>query len=156
MKTVDFRGTVSEGTMRPQDLLPAIMDVLKEYHPEAYQLVISTIFSEFDATYIELCGDKDHPVWTFETMSWIINEVAWDAMNEIAPVGYYFGAHPGDGVDYGFWLVDTWEEGKEDHFCYCCGKGNVTLQPCLQCGKPLCQDCAPPFGGHVCDRLTEV
>lgn len=150
MKIVDFTGTMSEGTMRPQDILPAVMDVLKEYHPEAYQLVTSTISGEFDATYTELCGDKDHPAWRSEEMGWILGEVAWDAMNEIAPDGYYFGAHPGDGADYGFWLVNDWED-EEDHFCYCCGRGDMTLTPCPKCGVMLCQSCAVPFGPHVCE-----
>ena len=148
MKTVDFRGTVSEGTMRPQDILPACMDVLLKYHPKAYQLAIGTISIEFDVTYTELCGDKDHPAWQSEVMGWILGGIAWDAMDEIAPDGYYFGAHPGDGADYGFWLVDGWED-KET--CYCCGRGDMVVQPCPQCGKTLCQDCMPPFGGHVCE-----
>jgi len=110
MKTVEFRGTVSEGMMRPQDCLPAMMDVLEQYHPEAYQEVTSTISSEFGLTYTELCGLDDHPAWLDEDMAWIVNEIAWDAMNDIAPPNYYFGSHPGDGSDYGFWLVDDWEE----------------------------------------------
>lgn len=39
----------------------------------------------------------------------------------------------------------------EDEYCYCCGRGSVVVQPCPQCGELLCQDCAPPFGGHVCE-----
>lgn len=110
MKTVDFSGTVSEGTMRPQDLLPAIMDVLREYYPEAYQLVTSIVISEFNIAYRNLRNIGEHIAWQSEEMSWIVNEVAWDAMNEIAPDSYYFGAHPGDGANYGFWLIDYWEE----------------------------------------------
>ena len=52
-----------------------------------------------------LANDK-HPGWQDEDVPWIINELAWDAMNEIAPEGFYFGAHPGDGCDYGFWAIE--------------------------------------------------
>ena len=150
MTTVKFTGTVSEGTMRPQDVLPAMMDVLKQYHPKEYQEVVGTISDEFGLTYTELCGHENHPAWQDETMAWILYEVAWDAMNDIAPDGYYFGANPGDGADYGYWLDDDWKE-EEDDFCYCCGRGNRTLTPCPKCGEMLCEDCTPPFGPHVCD-----
>jgi len=155
MKTVDFRGTIIEGTMRPQDMLPAMMDVLLQYHPEAYQLVTSTISSEFDLTYMELCSHESHPAWQDEELSWILYELAWDAMNEIAPEGYYFGSHPGDGSDYGFWLNDDWdqddEDDEEDHFCFCCGRGDKGLEQCPTCGEMICVDCLPPFGVHVCE-----
>lgn len=39
----------------------------------------------------------------------------------------------------------------EDEYCYCCGRRSVEVQPCPQCGELVCQDCAPPSGGHVCE-----
>ena len=38
-------------------------------------------------------------------------EVLFRWMDKIAPPGYYFGAHPGDGSDFGFWEIERedWE-----------------------------------------------
>lgn len=33
-----------------------------------------------------------------------------DALNDYAPEGFYFGAHPGDGSDYGFWMHEDFLE----------------------------------------------
>jgi hypothetical protein len=36
----------------------------------------------------------------------ILNEEICSKMNELAPTGFYFGCHPGDGSDIGFWPCD--------------------------------------------------
>lgn len=100
MKIVDFTGTVSEATMRPQDLLPKFLSVLEAYHPEAY----AKIEAEFGAKLDNI--DADDEWWESEECSWLLDEDVWEAMNDIAPEGYYFGAHPGDGADYGFWEAE--------------------------------------------------
>ena len=38
-RTVDFTGSVSHASMRPQDVLPAIMGVLAEYRPAAFNMI---------------------------------------------------------------------------------------------------------------------
>lgn len=104
MKTVDFVGSVSWGTMRAQDVLPAIMGVLRDYHPQGYDAVCDAIAEDLGVEYDDL--DSEHDAWYSGEMSYIINETAWDAMGEIAPKDHYFGAHVGDGADYGFWPVE--------------------------------------------------
>lgn len=53
-----------------------------------------------------------------EDRAFLLNETIWDEMNDIAPEGTYFGAHPGDGSDYGFWSAEDEdlndEEDEED------------------------------------------
>ena len=44
---------------------------------------------------------------TIEEKEMVLNEKIWEFMNEIAPKGYYFGSHPGDGSDFGFWEEDS-------------------------------------------------
>ena len=78
--------SLSEGTMREQDLIPCFVDFLKEHnHPGV---------KEIDCLAIEYYTDES---------SDLLNEDLFNWLNEIAPDGCYFGSHPGDGSDYGFW-----------------------------------------------------
>lgn len=137
---VDFVGTIVCGTVRMQDVLPAIMDVLYDEDADAYQRITRAI-SELDTntTFIELTRNDDHPVWYSAEMDWILTE-AFEAMDNIAPPGTHFGAHPGDGADLGFWY---------NHVCDSCGCGDLTLYPCPYCGIEICDDCCDI---HVCDQ----
>lgn len=148
MKTVDFTGTVTSLTMRVQDVLPALMDVLVKYYPEAYKVVTSAISIELDTGYTEICNDHDDPAWDTEIISWITHEIAWDAMEEIAPEGYYFGAHAGDGCDYGFWKIKDWID--DEPCCHFCGRYDLTLLTCPVCDELLCQNCLDT-DAHVCE-----
>jgi hypothetical protein len=38
--------------------------------------------------------------------SYIFHERIWGILNDIAPDGCYFGAHPGNGTHYGFWGIE--------------------------------------------------
>lgn len=44
-----------------------------------------------------------------------LNETLFDALQEFAAPYFYFGAHPGDGCDYGFWLVEDVAQQVEDN-----------------------------------------
>lgn len=99
MKRKSIIGSVSHGTMRPEDLVPTFLDTLKELSPRRYFQL-----------------KKDNPeVWEWlddtskanEEIDYFLNEVLFDALNLFAPPYFYFGAHPGDGSDYGFWLSEN-------------------------------------------------
>ena len=126
MKTVDFTGTISWGTMQPRDLVPSFMDVLSDYHKDEYNKILADLnglatkmdFESYEHV-LELTRENPftgptYEFWMSEDMSYILNEDIWDAMNEIAPDGYYFGASDGDGADYGYWKVDNYNEDAED------------------------------------------
>lgn len=87
MPTTDIRGTVSEGTLRADDLIPRFIAVLAEVQPE--------IAGGRELEYEE-AGDNE------ESKRWVLRGL-FDALDEIAPLGFYFGAHPGDGANFGFW-----------------------------------------------------
>lgn len=100
-------GTVSWGTMRSEDLIPAFMDVLGRYAPErAKELRESPENLEIFA-WLEGDTDEPEPEYTSE----FINEDLRQAMDEIAAPYTCFGASEGDGADYGYWpALETLEE----------------------------------------------
>lgn len=44
-----------------------------------------------------------------ENADWDL-EALFDALDHYALPGFYFGAHPGDGSDYGYWLSESFVE----------------------------------------------
>lgn len=109
MTTVEI-GSISSGTLRTEDLLEAFADELeraaREQAPHLGALNPDLMGVVNDARALL---DKDPDDWTEEdadTASWLVNEDLFNALNEHAPPYWYFGAHPGDGADFGFWISD--------------------------------------------------
>lgn len=50
--------------------------------------------------------DYDYPT-QFQNEAQELIQDLFDTLNQISPEGYYFGAHPGDGSDFGYW---EWQE----------------------------------------------
>ena len=89
-------GTISEGTLRPEDLLQAFADEL---------LAIRTIAGEYQP----LIDEANYRIRSTsglrsnsQTTSEIVNGLQ-DALNELAPPFCYFGTLEGDSADFGFW-----------------------------------------------------
>lgn len=95
--------SVSHGTMRPQDLIPSFLDALSDVWPEAYEGYMVASFPPIPA-YVQDEGD-DSEWWASDDAAYLL-ESLFDQLGECAPDGYYFGAHPGDGSDYGFWTIE--------------------------------------------------
>ena len=89
--------SVISGTHRPQDLIPVFLDVLRAHDTDWYCAHIASVPPSY------ALEDDDSEWWDSEECSYFLNETLFDRLNEVAPEGYYFGAHPGDGSDYGFW-----------------------------------------------------
>lgn len=100
-------GSISTGTLRPQDLIPAFHGALHWLDEKGAEGIV-------DGVPGEAWDDDDHAFWTEENCSWIIDELS-DALQEFAPPYSYFGAHEGDGADFGFWpSIDAMEEAVRD------------------------------------------
>jgi hypothetical protein len=96
--------TVSSGTLRTQDLIPAYLDTLRELAPAVYEQTVYMYagFSAFPA-YAQEDPDSD---WWHSDDAYSLLESLSDALSEHAPDGYRFGGHEGDGACFGFWKDD--------------------------------------------------
>ena len=94
--------TIIRATHRTQDLIPALLAALREYNPARYMGHMVSPFGPVPAYAME---DDDSSWWDSEDAHYLL-ECLFDDLNDTAPDGYYFGAHPGDGSDFGFWPID--------------------------------------------------
>ena len=93
---VPLVGSISSGTMRKEDLIPAFIDELE------YQA------GKEDGDHIALCKRIKEAMevegyFDSEGSDFDLEEL-FDALDEYSAPYFYFGAHPGDGSDYGWWL----------------------------------------------------
>jgi hypothetical protein len=85
--------SISHATMRPEDLIPRFIQAIREIdvdfpHADKLEMIEYNMkVSGYDET--EECQYD---------LEWL-----FDVLNVFAPEGFYFGSHPGDGSDYGFW-----------------------------------------------------
>lgn len=94
-------GSVSSGTMRTEDLLDALSYELD------YQL--SRQSKRFPrAAQRKLIREANSPKLTAEDAQYVVEEL-FEALQDFAPPYACFGAHPGDGADYGYWLSEDIE-----------------------------------------------
>ena len=94
MKNAAELGSVSSGTMRADDLIPCFLDELK-------------LLSDSDDVDTLITGIEERmegeDYFESEDAGWDLSAL-FDALDGYAPEGAYFGAHPDDGADYGFWM----------------------------------------------------
>ena len=88
--------SLSHTTTRQEDLIPTFADFLdatdewKNAEPQSAARSLEMV----DDYYVD-----------DEAAQWILDDL-FNALDEIAPDGTYFGSHPGDGSDYGFWQFE--------------------------------------------------
>ncbi|HEY1295420.1 MAG TPA: hypothetical protein VGJ60_20270 [Chloroflexota bacterium] len=114
-----FAGSISEGTLRTQDLLPRFISVLEQAEPEHaavqdYKAAwdAARVLSDWTGIGNENAEDVLEAIgyWDSTQVSYLLNEIVFDALNAVAPAGTYFGASEGDGASFGFWTDGTCPE----------------------------------------------
>src|SRR5262249_500304 len=91
--------SVSTGTLREQDLIPAFESVL----------ATAGVPYERPGRLSKVMGGCQLTPGQREEVSCYLNEDLFDLPNAIAPEGTYVGAHAGDGADFGFWRASDEE-----------------------------------------------
>ena len=102
-------GSISTGTLRPEDLLPTFARELERHAPD-HALVTAAYAVQAREEYPD-CDDNDcacdqgscdHRVIQGGGASELINEIQEELQNYCPPF-VTFGAHPGDGADFRYW-----------------------------------------------------
>jgi hypothetical protein len=104
-----MEGTIIQGTLRPEDLIPAFYNALVELAPErAEELKTGEYDEEIEdalagriETYEAYYGSAVAGQYLYEAV-----ELLGEALDDYAPEGFYFGVLDGDGTDFGFWKVE--------------------------------------------------
>jgi hypothetical protein len=86
--------SISSGTLRPQDLLPKFLKVIRETG-EYVQISIALPYYPFE---------NDNDTWWDQEGQYVLQEVM-AVLEKYAPDGYYFGTREGDGADFGYWEI---------------------------------------------------
>lgn len=102
-------GSISHGTLRTEDLLEAFSSEL-DWQFRRNGNFFSLPENREDGRKIhELCGEaqdqyeEDGETLKDESIADEVVQSLSDALNQFAPAYCYFGAHEGDGSDFGFW-----------------------------------------------------
>lgn len=94
--------SVIHGTLRNCDIIPALCDVIQD--TPAYLQLLASSGSPIHAA-MNRMEDKSDDWWNSEEATDLCQEL-FEVCDKYAPEGYYFGAHPGDGSDFGYWKTD--------------------------------------------------
>jgi hypothetical protein len=104
-------GSVSCATMREEDLIPAFLSELEFQAKRANSGVSAKVRKSHLALVREIeKRSEEDGYYESEEAGYDLNESLFDALDCYAAPYFYFGAHPGDGSDYGYWLSEEWDQ----------------------------------------------
>lgn len=104
-RTVADPGSVSHGTMRSEDLIPCfvgVLDALREERSLSTDGNADRHGKEDDQLGSIERRQQEEGYYDSEEATWDL-EWLFDQLEEYSPDGHRFGAHEGDGSDYGYW-----------------------------------------------------
>jgi hypothetical protein len=123
MKTRYIIGSISHSTMRAEDLIPRFCDTLddirdnyvycdtgEEQTARHHHERINNLLASIEQNRSEVGDDY----YTSDAALYDLDSL-FDMLNEYAAPYFYFGAHPGDGADYGFWLSEDVAQDVKDN-----------------------------------------
>lgn len=103
-------GTLIHGTNRRQDLIPTFIAAVKLYNKPGYHGLIGNSFAPDVAR--ALSEPEDTEWWYGQEASILLDDLV-ELLEDVAPVGLYFGTHPGDGSDWGWWACQPRDADNE-------------------------------------------
>ena len=110
-------GSISHGTLRTQDLLPAFLETLTARGgkmPDDLECGKHIEYLNWPSLDTTACDDDDK-FWGSEEAMWDM-EALTDALQALCPTFVYFGTLEGDGSDFGFWAdMDALDEALTRH-----------------------------------------
>ena len=109
-------GSISSGTLRNKDLIPRFIEVLDSLKEEESlsKWPNATRYADIDDALSDIEEEKqlmgEEDFYNNEASDYILNEILPNLLEEYAPPGHYFGSHPGDGANFGFWECESNED----------------------------------------------
>lgn len=106
-----FPWIVSTDTLRTEDLLVRYWQTAEQLAQLADrpQLINTGTLAGLQKLVGEDSRESD---WNDEEACQLLEDLT-DTLQDVAPVGFYFGASEGDGACFGFWLGEDWTEALE-------------------------------------------
>ena len=96
--------SISRATMRNEDLIPVFLHYLFILDPDAAENLWQNNAELLTALCDKNAGVNGAAYWETDAAGEVCNQL-FDELDAVAPTGFYFGAHIGDGSDYGFWQI---------------------------------------------------
>lgn len=146
-------GSISSCTMRREYLIPCFLDKLEELAKANSNTADLAFVAEVKARREEMCKDDEFSFENYydsDEADFDLDEL-FTSLDGYALPYFYFGSHPGDGADYGYWLTENFEndfegvkvsdlsEVKPEHYgeeiLYINDHGNTTLYACNDQGE---------------------